>query len=210
MSREEMEIGRVRGVGTAALREAERREREVLEEEALLEKAGKGKAKRSRKKGEADDAVKGEETANAASSTKAGNAAKAASSSSGKKRGGSSRGKRNKELGRRGEEAAAVYLERRGYDILERNWTCVAGEADLVVTDGDYLVFVEVKTRTDTEKGFPAEAVTAKKREKYERIAAVFLQNHRISDIGVRFDVVSIIAYGADRAFIKHHINAFA
>lgn len=133
-----------------------------------------------------------------------GSEVKGGSSSKGKK------GRRNKELGRRGEEAAACYLERRGYDILERNWTCVAGEADLIATDGNYLVFVEVKTRSGTERGFPAEAVDAKKREKYERIAAIYLQHCPIADICVRFDVVSIISYGNDRAFIRHHINAFA
>lgn len=123
---------------------------------------------------------------------------------------GESRGKKNKDLGRRGEDAAACYLERRGYEILERNWKCVAGEADLVVSDGEYLVFVEVKTRSDTEKGFPAEAVDARKRDKYERIAAIYLQECPIADMRVRFDVVSIIAYGSDRAFIRHHINAFS
>lgn len=51
----------------------------------------------------------------------------------------------NKDLGRKGEEAAARYLVRRGYDIVERNWTCIAGEADIIAFDGDTIVFVEVK-----------------------------------------------------------------
>ncbi len=46
----------------------------------------------------------------------------------------------------RGEEAAVRFLERRGYWILDRNWSCFAGEADIVARDGDTLVFVEVKT----------------------------------------------------------------
>lgn len=119
-------------------------------------------------------------------------------------------GKRNKELGRRGEDAAALYLVRRGYDILERNWTCFAGEADIIARDGEALVFVEVKTRSSVEKGFPSEAVDAPKRERYEKIALAYLTEESFSDIPVRFDVVSIVVLAPDRAFIRHHINAFS
>lgn len=119
-------------------------------------------------------------------------------------------GKRNKELGRRGEDAAALYLVRRGYDILERNWTCFAGEADIIARDGEALVFVEVKTRSSVEKGFPAEAVDAPKRERYEKIALAYLTEESFSDMPVRFDVVSIVVLAPDRAFIRHHINAFS
>lgn len=120
------------------------------------------------------------------------------------------RGKRNKELGRRGEDAAANFLYRRGYEILERNWVCAAGEADIIARDGDALVFVEVKTRKDCEKGFPAEAVTAAKREKYERIACMFIKGYDVVDVSVRFDVVSIVVMAPDRAFIRHHIGAYS
>lgn len=67
------------------------------------------------------------------------------------------------ELGARGEEAAARFLERKGMEILERNWTCSAGEADIICRDEDTLCFVEVKTRSTVEKGFPAEAVDERK-----------------------------------------------
>lgn len=120
------------------------------------------------------------------------------------------RGVRNKELGRRGEDAAARFLVHRGYEILDRNWECIAGEADIVASDGHALVFVEVKTRSDVTMGLPAEAVTAKKRERYERIACLYLQDHDIADVLVRFDVVSIVAIADDRALIRHHINAWA
>lgn len=128
----------------------------------------------------------------------------------GKKKRGTSAGHRNADLGRRGEEAAARFLDRRGYDIVERNWTCKAGEADIIARDGEALVFVEVKTRSSAEKGFPAEAVNAAKRRRYERIAALFLQDYDVVDVPVRFDVVSIMVVAPDRALIRHHINAFA
>ena len=119
-------------------------------------------------------------------------------------------GRRNQELGRRGEDAAARFLDRRGYDIVERNWTCAAGEADIIARDGEALVFVEVKTRSNTEKGLPSEAVDAGKRRRYERIAALFLVDYDVVDVPVRFDVVSIVVVPPDRAFIRHHIGAFS
>lgn len=117
---------------------------------------------------------------------------------------------RNKELGRRGEEAAAKYLVRRGYDILERNWICFAGEADIIAMDEDTLVFVEVKTRSNIEKGFPAEAVTEEKRARYEKIALAYLAQSDFVDVPIRFDVVSIVVISTDRACVRHHISAFS
>ena len=70
---------------------------------------------------------------------------------------------------------AACFLTRRGYDIIHRNWKCKAGEADIIARDNETLVFVEVKSRRDCDKGMPAEAVTREKRERYERIAASYL-----------------------------------
>lgn len=118
-------------------------------------------------------------------------------------------GERNAELGRRGEDAAARFLDRRGYEIVERNWTCAAGEADIIARDGDSVVFVEVKTRSSCDYGMPAEAVDEAKRDRYERIAALFLQGFHVVDVPVRFDIIGIVAVAEDRAMIRHHINAF-
>lgn len=126
------------------------------------------------------------------------------------KRRGKRKGEENVELGRRGEDAAARFLYRRGYDIVERNWKCAAGEADIIARDGDVVVFVEVKTRTSIEKGLPSDAVDKRKREKYEKIAALFLMDYDAVDVPVRFDVVSLLVIGTDRALVRHHINAFA
>lgn len=115
----------------------------------------------------------------------------------------------NLELGKMGEDSAAIYLEYKGYEIVERNWTCPAGEADIIAWDDDYLVFCEVKTRSSFSKGFPAEAVSKKKRKKYELIAAWYLHEHEVANIPLRFDVIDILAVGTDRAMIKHFVNAF-
>lgn len=122
----------------------------------------------------------------------------------------SSSASKNRELGMRGEEAAARFLVHRGYDILERNWSCPAGEVDIIAKDDASLVFVEVKTRSDTSRGFPSEAVTKAKRERYEKIALAYLPKYDGVDVSVRFDVISIVVIGEGRAMIKHHINAFS
>lgn len=115
----------------------------------------------------------------------------------------------NKELGRRGEEAAVQYLYRRGYSIEYRNWVCAAGEADIIARDENVLVFVEVKTRMGADKGLPEEAVNEEKRRRYEKIAGMFLAEYDDCDLQVRFDIVAITVISPEKAFIRHHINAF-
>lgn len=113
------------------------------------------------------------------------------------------------DVGREGEFVAACFLSRRGYDIIERNWRCRAGEADIIARDGESIVFVEVKSRRDCDKGMPSEAVTKEKRERYERIAACYLAVTDVLDVRVRFDIVSILIIPPDRALVRHHIDAF-
>ena len=115
----------------------------------------------------------------------------------------------NIEIGRRGELAAREFLRRNGFNIIESNWKCSFGEADIVAIDEDSLVFIEVKTRSSMDQGFPCEAVTAKKRAKYEKIALAYLSNNTLRDMPVRFDVIDVIRLDHDRAFIRHHVNAF-
>ena len=118
-------------------------------------------------------------------------------------------GRHNLELGAKGEEAARYYLERRGCEILEQNWKCPFGEADLIAMEDGALVFVEVKTRSCDAHGLPEEAVDAKKRRRYEMIALSYLKENDFDSMQVRFDVISIIMLGTRRAFLRHHINAF-
>lgn len=115
----------------------------------------------------------------------------------------------NKNLGERGERAAELFLKKHDYVILEKNWRCKYGEADLVAMDGDCLVFVEVKTRSSREQGFPSEAVGPKKRAKYEQIALEYLAQSDLCDLPMRFDVVDIVRVDDNRAALRHHVNAF-
>ncbi len=118
-------------------------------------------------------------------------------------------GAHNLEIGKRGEVAASEFLRRAGYKIIDKNWKCPFGEADIIAIDDDDLVFIEVKTRSSMQQGFPCEAVTSKKRAKYEKIALAFLSKNNYQNMSVRFDVIDVIRIDSQRAFIRHHVNAF-
>ena len=115
-----------------------------------------------------------------------------------------------KQLGASGESFAASYLQQEGYKVIERNWVCKAGEADIIAYDQDTLVFIEVKTRRTLTTGFPEEAVTRAKRRRYEIIAAYYLSQEQRPSMRVRFDVISIILTGTNQAFLKHYRDFFA
>jgi putative endonuclease len=113
-------------------------------------------------------------------------------------------------LGRRGENAAARFLARRGYKIVARGQRGQIGELDLVAIDGRTVVFVEVKTRTTQEAGHPADAVDENKQRQLTRVALAFLQRHDLLEAKSRFDVVAI-TWPADgrRPHIEHFPSAF-
>ena len=100
---------------------------------------------------------------------------------------------RSGELGAWGETRAAEYLARKGCRLVERNYRCPYGEIDLILEDGEYLVFAEVKLRKNERYGTPGEAVTPKKREKLRLTALTYLQDHP-TEKQPRFDVIEILA----------------
>ncbi|WP_139651801.1 YraN family protein [Raoultibacter phocaeensis] len=114
------------------------------------------------------------------------------------------------ELDSRGREAAARFLERRGYEVVAKNWTCAAGVADIVAMDGDdCIVFVEVNVGCGAEQGMPREGSGEAERDRRERVAALYLQDSEVVDVLMRFDTVSIDVLSHEKAVIRHHINAF-
>jgi len=115
-----------------------------------------------------------------------------------------------KELGVRGEDAAAAFLERVGMAVVERNWRCALGEIDIVALDGDTLVLCEVKTRKSARTGAPEEAITPAKQRKLTKLAQAYVAQAGLSPQRVRFDVVSIRVLGADRALLRHIRDAFS
>lgn len=87
----------------------------------------------------------------------------------------------------------ARWYEQRGYQVLARNWRVAEGELDLVVARAGVLVFCEVKSRTATTFGTPAEAVTPSKQARLRRLAARWLAVDGRSWPFVRFDVASVV-----------------
>jgi putative endonuclease len=112
-------------------------------------------------------------------------------------------------LGRRGEDLAARYLEQRGLVILSRNWRCRHGEIDLVATDSRRLVVCEVKTRSGTRYGEPAEAVDERKAARIRLATNAWLQAHQVRWVQVRFDVVAVVAAPGSPVTVRHYEAAF-
>lgn len=112
-------------------------------------------------------------------------------------------------LGRRGEDVAAEYLEKQGLVVLDRNWRCREGELDIVATDSTGLVVCEVKTRSGTAFGEPAEAVTTRKIARIRQVTQVWLTAHQTPWCPVRFDVVAVVMESGRPVTIQHYREAF-
>ena len=103
------------------------------------------------------------------------------------------------------EARAASWLQSRGYHVIERNYYTRYSEIDLIVTDGEVVVFVEVKYRKDASCGHPEEAVSRNKMRRISRAADVFLAARmRGADCCLRFDVIAI-----EGDELRHYADAF-
>ena len=110
--------------------------------------------------------------------------------------------------GQIGEDAAALYLERAGYQVVERNYRCRAGEIDLVVRDRGTLVFVEVRTRTSGEFGTPEESVTVRKQQKMIACALTYLDERGQLHRDWRIDVVAVTLDRGRVSRLDHYQHA--
>jgi putative endonuclease len=112
-----------------------------------------------------------------------------------------------KEIGDKGESMACSYLQERGYTLLEKNWRYFKFEIDLIMQQGQEIVFIEVKTRYSDAYGEPWEAVKKGKRQRICISADAYLRR-KSTELEPRFDIVSIIKMG-ERVKIQHIENAF-
>lgn len=118
----------------------------------------------------------------------------------------------SRQIGEKGEEIAAKYLIKRGYKIIQTNWTCQIGEVDIVAQDGNNVVLVEVKTRRILNKDdsiMPELAVNRAKQEKYRTLALMYAALHPALT-SIRFDVVAINLVAPSTASLRHLIGAFS
>jgi len=113
-----------------------------------------------------------------------------------------------KVLGIKGENLAVKFLKEKGYRIIARNYKTPIGEIDIIAQDGNTIVFIEVKTRTDEFFGQPFEAVNKRKRQKLKNVALLYLKRHG-REFPVRFDVLSIFYRENGKKEIEHIKDAF-
>lgn len=114
---------------------------------------------------------------------------------------------RNKIKGKIGEEKAKNYLLNKGYKILKTNYRNKIGEIDIIAEDGKYIVFVEVKTRTNTAFGYAFEAVNYPKQKRIMKVSLAFLKQEGINNRQVRYDIIEV--YLQEETKINHIENAF-
>ena len=113
-----------------------------------------------------------------------------------------------KTLAERGKAAAVRFLEHRGYEVLEQDWRCEHGTADIVATDGDTYVFVKVSTCV-VDDGMAAGGLTRAEYELYENVAKSYLEKVGAEDGScARLDAIDVLVVSADRALIRHCLNA--
>jgi len=91
-----------------------------------------------------------------------------------------------------GEKIAGDFLKKRGYQILETNYRCPYGEIDIVARYGDYLVFIEVRTRKSLRFGSPEESITRAKRQKLIATAWHYQQDIADTPLLWRIDTVAV------------------
>jgi len=120
-----------------------------------------------------------------------------------------------KELGKKGENYAKLYLQRKQFQIVEQNWKCRSGELDLIATYKNHLVFIEVRTRTkpatsELQFGFAEESVNYRKQMKLQSLAQIYIHQKKLENINVRFDVIVVYVERDHQTFqLKHYENAF-
>ncbi len=110
----------------------------------------------------------------------------------------------SREEGARGEDIAIKTLKRSGYRIVERNYSNMLGEIDVVAEEGDCLVFIEVKKRNTPFFGEAVCAIDERKKRHLVKAALFYMKQHRCTNRSVRFDVI-----GIDNDRIKLVKNAF-
>ena len=107
------------------------------------------------------------------------------------------------ELGKWGEDIAAAFIEKKGYEILQRDWKSGHHDLDIIARDEDTLVIVEVKTRRNRLYGDPEEAIDYKKRLSLQSAINHYVKSNRIN-APIRFDIISIVGKIGSTPEIDH------
>jgi putative endonuclease len=111
------------------------------------------------------------------------------------------------EVGKLGEKAAQKFLKKRGYRIRETGFRCRHGEIDIIAQKKDYLVFVEVRTKSNLDFGTPEESITQAKKERLIASALTYSNTHQNLPPLWRIDVVAIELDDKGKAKRIEHIE---
>lgn len=112
-------------------------------------------------------------------------------------------------LGSLGELKASVYLKKKGFQLLHKNFRCPLGEIDLIGEKEGCLVFFEIKSRSSLEFGLPCESITPSKIGHISRTAQYYLMKYPpINEKEIRFDVIEILHMN-HQYYVRHIENAF-
>lgn len=108
-------------------------------------------------------------------------------------------------IGKLGEDLSAKFLIDIGYEILDRNFHSTYGEIDIIAKNEKYVVFVEVKTRSNVLFGTPIEAVNRKKQKRMYKTAKYYLCRNNLVNSFIRFDVIEV--YILEKSIKINHIK---
>jgi len=111
------------------------------------------------------------------------------------------------DLGKEGELIAQKFLKKKGFKILNCNWQHLRYEVDVIALDKNFLVFVEVKTRSSFRYGFPDESVNYRKEKMLIDAAEIYLEQKDLYN-EVRFDIISVVKNETDEK-VYHIVDAF-
>ena len=111
-------------------------------------------------------------------------------------------------IGKIGEELAVNYLLKQGYQILDRNFQTKQGEIDIIAKQKEEIVFIEVKTRTNSQYGSPGESVGLIKQKHIYHTAQYYLYKAKLESSYTRIDVIEIYISPA-KIRINHIKKAF-
>jgi len=117
--------------------------------------------------------------------------------------------KTTRDIGNEGEDLAVSYLESKGYTILDRNYFFEHAEVDIVALFESKIIFVEVKTRSNTNFGNPEDYISDQKMSLVFKAAEAWLYERKMDGAPVRFDVISIVSDGKKAPKISHFEDAF-
>lgn len=115
--------------------------------------------------------------------------------------------KYNKLIGNYGESLALNFIKTKNYKLLDKNFRIKSGEIDLICKFKDIIIFIEVKSRYNSNLGSPSESVTYFKQKQIINLSNYYIYKFNLYNYNVRFDVIEVFFNTKDESFIINHIE---